>query len=83
VHRTNLRYSTAKSGRQDGADPGYPVHPTRHPYPTSRIDYLLVKGSTHTYRYTNVLNLLPDGRFDPRLEGSDHNLQLATIGLPR
>jgi endonuclease/exonuclease/phosphatase family metal-dependent hydrolase len=83
VHRTNMRYSTAKSGRQDGADPGYPVHPTRRPYPTSRIDYLMVKGSTHTYGYTNVLNLLPDGRFDPRYEGSDHNLQLATIGLPR
>jgi endonuclease/exonuclease/phosphatase family metal-dependent hydrolase len=83
VHRTNAHYSTAKSGRQDGADPGYPVHPTRHPYPTSRIDYLLVKGGAHTYRYANVLNLLPDGRFDPGLEGSDHNLQLATIGLPR
>jgi endonuclease/exonuclease/phosphatase family metal-dependent hydrolase len=83
VHRANMHYSTAKSGRQDGADPGYPVHPTRLPYPTSRIDYLLVKGSTHTYRYANVLNLLPDGRFDPRYEGSDHNLQLATIGLPR
>jgi endonuclease/exonuclease/phosphatase family metal-dependent hydrolase len=83
VHRVNMRYSTAKSGRQDGADPGYPVHPTRRPYPTSRIDYLMVKGSKHTYRYTNVLNLLPDGRFNPRLLGSDHNLQLATIGLPR
>lgn len=81
VRRTNMRYSTAKSGRQDGADPGYPVHPTRRPYPTSRIDYLLVKNSPHTYSYANVLNLLPDGRFDPRYRGSDHNLQLATIGI--
>jgi endonuclease/exonuclease/phosphatase family metal-dependent hydrolase len=66
----------------DGPDEGYPVTAVRHPYPTSRIDYILVKGSPFTYRYRNEVRLTPGtSRFDPRYQGSDHNMQLAIIGI--
>jgi hypothetical protein len=80
--RTGMKVSTANgSGEQGGADPGYGPRPVIHPYETSRIDYILLKNSPHTYRYANVLRLHPDGSFIASLQGTDHNMQLATIGI--
>lgn len=86
--RAGARYSTSRgSGLQDGADPGYPEHATQMPYVTSRIDYILVKRSPVPYGYRNVLDLVGSTSGEhPALNtttynGSDHNLQLAQIGI--
>lgn len=83
VPRGGARYSTSNgTNGTDGADPGYPVHAVIHRYETSRIDYVLTKNSPYTYRYDNLVRLVPgSNRFDPRYNGSDHNLQLARIGI--
>jgi hypothetical protein len=80
--RTGMKVSTSNgSGPQDGADPGYGSKPNRLPYETSRIDYILLKNSPHTYRYANVLRVDKRGRFIKSEQGTDHNMQLATIGI--
>jgi hypothetical protein len=81
--RTGMTVSTANgSGTQIGAvDPGYGSKPVRHPYPTSRIDYILLRNSPYTYGYANVLYLHSNGTFIKSLQGTDHNMQLATIGI--
>ena len=81
--RSNMKVSTANgSGKQIGAkDPGYGSKPVRHPYETSRIDYILLRNSPYTFGYTNVLYLHPNGTFIKSLQGTDHNMQLATIGI--
>ncbi|WP_375399387.1 hypothetical protein [uncultured Amnibacterium sp.] len=81
THRSGIRYSTSNgTNGTDGADPGYPVHAVEHAYPTSRIDYILVKHSPVTFRYTNVLHLTGN-RFTPAYQGTDHNLQMAWLGI--
>jgi hypothetical protein len=81
--RTGMKVSTANgSGTQIGAvDAGYGSRPVYHPYQTSRIDYILLRNSPHTYAYANVLYLHADGTFIKSLQGTDHNMQLATIGI--
>ncbi|WP_345481722.1 hypothetical protein [Amnibacterium soli] len=81
--RSNMKVSTANgSGKQIGAkDPGYGSKPVRHPYETSRIDYILLRNSPHTFGYANVLHLHRNGTFIKSLQGTDHNMQLATIGI--
>ncbi|MBW4042588.1 MAG: hypothetical protein HIU86_10750 [Acidobacteria bacterium] len=82
MNRTNLRYSTSNgSNGSDGPDAGYPVHAVAHPYPTSRIDYIMVKNSPYVYSYRNLVRTVSGNRFDTRYQGSDHNMQLATIGI--
>jgi endonuclease/exonuclease/phosphatase family metal-dependent hydrolase len=82
--RQNPRYNTF-NGRNgtDGADPGYPntVHPYKYSAP--RIDFILLKNSPYTYRYANVLHTTSDSGtvLDPSYRGTDHLLQLATIGI--
>ena len=80
--RTGMRVSTANgSGAQDGADSGYGSKPVLHPYETSRIDYILLKRSPYSYRYANMLTLHSNGTFRKDLQGTDHNMQLAEIGI--
>jgi hypothetical protein len=80
--RTGMKVSTSNgSGPQDGVDPGYGSKPIRRPYETSRIDYILLRNSPHTYRYANVLRVDSHGRFIKSQQGTDHNMQLATIGI--
>jgi hypothetical protein len=59
------------------------VHAAIHKYATSRIDYILIKGSPYSDWYRNVVRIAPGTRdvFDTRYNGSDHNLQLAQIGI--
>lgn len=81
--RTGMKVSTANgSGAQiDALDAGYGLKPVYHPYETSRIDYILLKNSPYTYKYANVLRLDSKGDFIKSLQGTDHNMQLATIGI--
>lgn len=81
--RTGMKVSTANgSGPQaKGYDPGYGPKPITHPYETSRIDYILLRNSPHTYSYANVMRLDSRGRFIRSLLGTDHNMQLARIGI--
>jgi endonuclease/exonuclease/phosphatase family metal-dependent hydrolase len=72
--------SNATNGT-DGADPGYPVTAVRHPYPTSRIDYILLKNSPFTFRYRNEVRLISGNRFDPAYQDSDHDMQFAIVGI--
>jgi endonuclease/exonuclease/phosphatase family metal-dependent hydrolase len=82
MDRTNLRYSTSNgTNGSDGADSGYPKHAVAHPYPTSRIDYIMVKNSPYVYSYRNLVRMTAGNRLDPRYQGSDHNMQLASIGI--
>jgi hypothetical protein len=81
--RTGMKVSSANgSGPQvKGYDPGYGPKPIRHPYETSRIDYILLRNSPHTYSYSNELRVDSHGRFVRRVQGTDHNMQLARIGI--
>ena len=80
--RSGMKVSTANgSGAQNGVDAGYGSKPVRHPYETSRIDYILLRNSPYTFRYANVLRLNSDGTFKKDLQGTDHNMQLAVIGI--
>lgn len=80
--RDGYYYSSSNgTNGTDGADPGYPVHAVRHPYPTSRIDYILLKNSPFTFRYRNEVRLISGARFDPRYQGSDHDMQFAIVGI--
>jgi endonuclease/exonuclease/phosphatase family metal-dependent hydrolase len=85
TNRTGQRYSSSNgtNGTDYPAnDQGYPVHAVIHKYATSRIDYILTKGSPFTYSYTNLVRLKAGTtEFDTRYNGSDHNLQLATVGI--
>ena len=77
------RVSTANQTNQvdNLAVPGYPTRPYVYRYAAPRIDYIFVKNAPGSWRYANQL-VLVDGRFDPRYQGSDHNLQWAEIGIP-
>ena len=83
--RSGQRYSSSNGTNgtdYPGHDEGYPVHATIHKYATSRIDYILTKGSPHTSWYKNLVRLKQGTtEFDTRYNGSDHNLQLAQVGI--
>lgn len=83
--RTGMKVSSANSsGPQDSKNPkdsGYNRRPNWHKYETSRIDYILTKNSPYTFHYANVLRLHKDGTFDKSVQGSDHNMQLAEVGI--
>lgn len=83
ANRQGQRYSSSNgTNGTDGPDPGYPVHAVIHKYATSRIDYVLTKGSPFTYRFANLVRLVPNSTlFDTRYNGSDHNLQYAIVGI--
>lgn len=79
--RTNLDFSTAnQSNGTGGPNIDYPVLLTRHAYPTSRIDYVMLKNSPHPISYRNLVPISGD-RFDSSFQGSDHNMQLAVVGI--
>jgi len=80
-NRTNLNFSTAnQTNGRGGIDADYPVVVIAHPYPTSRIDYLMLKNSPHPVSYRNLVPRV-GGLFDSRYQGSDHNMQLAVVGI--
>ncbi len=82
THRTGEYWSSSNASNGPSSD-GYPTTAVIHSYPTSRIDYIMTKGAPYTYSYANIVRLTDNGKqFDQRYNGSDHNLQLAQIGIP-
>ncbi len=80
ANRNSIRWCTSNlTNGPDGTDPGYPEHAAPHPHWASRIDYIMLKGAVST-RYRNEIRLT-GSLFDTRYQGSDHNLQLASIGI--
>lgn len=81
TNRTGARYATFNGHNGGGGtDPGYPDTAEPHQYNTSRIDFILMHGNATSFSYANVLHI--DGnRFEKSYQGSDHNLQLSTIGI--
>ena len=79
--RTNIQYCTQNSANGlDGPDDGYPKHIQSDYIVGPRIDYIMLKHDAAPISYQNVLHL--QGRtFIPKYQGSDHNLQLATIAI--
>lgn len=81
TNRTGIEYGTQNSGNgDDGPDDGYPKHVWPRTTPASRIDFILLQHSPNTFGYANVL-ALNGTAFVPAYQGSDHDLQLATIGI--
>ena len=76
LNRTHKDLQTANS------PVGYPSVPERAlNVNTGRIDYIFTKNMGGGYRYENREILTSDGHVDTRYQGSDHNLQMATLGL--
>jgi endonuclease/exonuclease/phosphatase family metal-dependent hydrolase len=63
---------------------GFPLRPFRYvaKREPTRIDYVFLHGSLTLVGYATVVQLLPDGRFDPAYQGSDHNMVLAAFTSP-
>lgn len=79
--RIGATVNTANLSGPQAGDPGYGGAPVRHRYDTSRIDFILLLHSPHAYRFANVLRLRTDGAFRRDLQGTDHNMQLAEVGI--
>jgi len=81
-HRTNAKISTTNITRQvnNTSVPGYPTKPYVYQYPAPRIDYILAKNASGSRNYVNQV-ILSGGSFDPRYQGSDHNLQSVDVVL--
>lgn len=88
-NRAGARWSSTNESNSVVENAGYPTTAVQHPYPTNRIDYVLVAvpgspaGTSWSTSYENVVHLDPAGTgFDPDFQGSDHDMQLATVRLP-
>jgi endonuclease/exonuclease/phosphatase family metal-dependent hydrolase len=80
---SGVRYSTANiTGQIDNtAVRGYPFTAYKYKYAAPRIDYIFVKNGGGAWAFLNRL-VLVDGKFVRAQQGSDHNMQVADIGLP-
>jgi endonuclease/exonuclease/phosphatase family metal-dependent hydrolase len=59
---------------------GWPTKPIRNATGVaSRIDYILYRGPVRATSYEVVVRLLPNGRYDPAFQASDHNMVRATL----
>jgi endonuclease/exonuclease/phosphatase family metal-dependent hydrolase len=73
IHTIN--YATAGST-------GWPTKPIRNATGVaSRIDYILYRGPVRATSYEVVVRLLPNGRYDPAFQASDHNMVRATLAF--
>ncbi|WP_019136539.1 endonuclease/exonuclease/phosphatase family protein [Cellulomonas massiliensis] len=75
------QYSTSNN-RTSSVDDGYPAKPYVYTWVGPRIDHILVKNGGGTVSYVNHL-VTSGSSFDPVYQGSDHNMQVATLSLPR
>ncbi|MBH0008745.1 cell wall-binding repeat-containing protein [Salinibacterium sp. SWN1162] len=80
--RSNNRYSTANLTNQidNKSKPGYPFTPYKYKYAAPRIDYIFVKHAPGATKYVNQI-VLSGSKFTTSVQGSDHNLQWAEIGI--
>lgn len=87
LDRTDIRWATDNlTNGPDAVDEGYPRTAVPHPHVASRIDYIMVKGGIRSSRYRNEVRFTTQAngvrRFDTRFQGSDHNMQLASLAIP-
>lgn len=80
--RVNSRFPTVNVTPLTRRWDGYPPKPFKYSRAASRIDYILAKNGVVPLQYEVFLTLLPDGRFDERYRGSDHNLVRADLAVP-
>ena len=77
--RRNIDVNTVN---YDISTAGWPVKPIRNATGVaSRIDYILYRGPVRATSYEVVVHLLPNGRYDPAFQGSDHNMVRATLAF--
>jgi len=87
LDRNDIRWASDNlTNGPDGVDPGYPRTAVPHAHIGSRIDYLMLKGGITTTRFRNEVRYTRDSngvrRFVAAYQGSDHNMQLAWLGIP-
>jgi hypothetical protein len=87
LDRNDIRWASDNlTNGPDGVDPGYPRTAVPHSHIASRIDYLMLKGGVTTSRYRNEIRYTTDStgvrRFVAGYQASDHNMQLAWLGIP-
>jgi endonuclease/exonuclease/phosphatase family metal-dependent hydrolase len=87
LDRNDIRWATDNlTNGPDGVDDGYPKTAVPHSHIASRIDYLMLKGGITTTRYRNEVRYTTQSNgtrvFDAPYQGSDHNMQLAWLGIP-
>lgn len=87
LERNDIRWATDNlTNGPDAVDPGYPRTAVPHTHIASRIDYLMLKGGITTTRYRNEIRYTTDSKgvrhFVAGYQGSDHNMQLAWLGIP-
>ncbi|HQR80727.1 MAG TPA: endonuclease/exonuclease/phosphatase family protein [Actinomycetota bacterium] len=80
--RVNPRFPTVNVTPLTRRWDGFPPKPFKYSRTASRIDYILAKNGVVPLRHEVFLQLLPDGTFDNRYRGSDHNLVRADMSLP-
>lgn len=80
--RVNSRFPTVNVTPLTRRWDGFPPKPFKYSRAASRIDYILAKNGVTPLRHEVFLKLLPDGSFDNRYRGSDHNLVRAVLSLP-
>lgn len=77
--RRNIDINTVN---YDISTAGWPSKPIRNATGVaSRIDYILFRGPVRATSYEVVVRLLPNGRYDPAYQASDHNMVRATLAF--
>ncbi|MCU1473048.1 hypothetical protein [Amnibacterium sp.] len=87
LDRGDIRWATDNlTNGPDAVDDGYPKTAVPHLHIASRIDYVMLKGGITTSRYRNEVRYTTQSNgtrlFDSRYQGSDHDMQLAWLGIP-
>jgi endonuclease/exonuclease/phosphatase family metal-dependent hydrolase len=80
--RINARYPTVNFTPLTRRWNGFPPKPFKYAKVASRIDYIFGGRGVVPLAHEVFLTLRPDGRFDDRYRGSDHNLVRARLSLP-
>jgi endonuclease/exonuclease/phosphatase family metal-dependent hydrolase len=87
LDRNDIRWASDNlTNGPDGVDDGYPRTAVPHAHIASRIDYVMLKGGVTTSRYRNEIRYTTQSNgtrlFDTQYQASDHNMQLAWLGIP-
>jgi hypothetical protein len=87
LDRNDIRWASDNlTNGPDAVDAGYPKTAIPHLHIASRIDYVMLKGGITTSRYRNEIRYTTASTgkrtFVSAYQGSDHNMQLAWLGIP-
>lgn len=78
---TRTRFASTAHRVEHIAVHGFLCTPHRYVQGAPRLDHILVQSSPDAFRYVNQVVLTSSGTFDRALQGSDHNLQYADLGI--